>query len=183
VGATVAGVARIPFVASIDRYLPAFFGKIHPRWKTPWISILVQAGISALILIVTQYFTALKNGYLFLVDMSVILYFIPFLYMYAAVIKLAYRPDRESSTQAVLIPGGRAGVWIAGVLGFTVTLGSMALAAIPPDTAVTPKSKIYFESNIVFWTTVFIGIGLLLYMIVSNKKGVPGARQQEPESG
>src|SRR5215472_2670514 len=69
VGATVAGVARIPFVAGIDRYLPSFFGKIHPRWKTPWISILVQAGISALILIVTQYVTPLKNGYLFLVDM------------------------------------------------------------------------------------------------------------------
>ena len=43
VGATVAGVARVPFVAGIDHYLPAFFGKIHPKWKTPYISILIQA--------------------------------------------------------------------------------------------------------------------------------------------
>jgi len=170
VGATVAGVARVPFVAGIDRYLPGFFGKIHPRWKTPWVSILVQAGISALILIVTQYVTPLKNGYLFLVDMAVILYFIPFLYMYAAVIKLAYRPDRDTSGQAVLIPGGRAGVWIAGVLGFVVTLGSMALAAIPPDTAVTQRSKVLFEVNIVFWTTVMIGIGLVFYFQGARKK-------------
>jgi hypothetical protein len=35
-----------PFVVGIDRYLPAAFGKIHPRWKTPYISILVQAILS-----------------------------------------------------------------------------------------------------------------------------------------
>ena len=46
VGSTVAGIARVPFVVGIDRYLPAAFGKIHPKWKTPYISILVQAGLS-----------------------------------------------------------------------------------------------------------------------------------------
>ncbi len=167
VGATVAGVARVPFVAGIDHYLPAFFGKIHPRWKTPWISILVQAGISGVILVLAQSSTTLKTAYLFLVDMAVILYFIPFLYMYAASIKLAYRPDRGAGQQAVLIPGGKPGVWIAGLLGFTVTLGSMALAAIPPDTA---TSKIQFELNIVLCTVVIMGIGLSLYWLGWRKK-------------
>jgi amino acid transporter len=167
VGATVAGVARVPFVAGIDRYLPAFFGKIHPQWKTPWISILVQAGISALILILAQASTTLRNAYLFLVDMSVILYFIPFLYMYAAVIKLSSRPDRESNEQAVLVPGGRAGVWIVGLLGFIVTLASMCFAAIPPDTA---KNKVAFELNIVVSTLAMIGIGLTLYWRGATRK-------------
>jgi glutamate:GABA antiporter len=45
VGSTVAGIARVPFVVGIDRYLPQAFGKIHPKWKTPYISILVQAGV------------------------------------------------------------------------------------------------------------------------------------------
>src|SRR6202167_3661121 len=45
VGSTVAGVARVPFQVGIDRYLPSAFGRIHPRWKTPYISILVQAVI------------------------------------------------------------------------------------------------------------------------------------------
>jgi len=173
VGATVAGVARVPFVAGIDRYLPAFFGKIHPRWRTPWISILIQAGISGVILILTQYFTALQNGYRFLVDMAVILYFIPFLYMYAAVIKLSGRPDRSTNTQAVLVPGGRAGVWIAGVLGFTVTLGSMLLAAIPPETAKTLRSKVLFDVNVVVWTAVMIGVGLILFWQGSRTKTRP----------
>ena len=160
VGATVAGVARIPFVAGIDRYLPAFFGKIHPRWKTPWISILIQAGISAVILVFSQLGTTVVEAYQFLVDMSVILYFIPFLYMYAAVIKLAYRPDRHTTAQAVLVPGGKAGVWITGSLGFLITAGSMALAAVPPG-GVT--SKLRFEARLVSWTAAFIGIGLILY--------------------
>ena len=167
IGATVAGVARIPFVVGIDNYLPAFFGKIHPRWKTPWISILVQAGISAVILVFSQVNATVVEAYQFLVDMAVILYFIPFLYMYAAVIKLAYRPDRETTNQAVLVPGGKAGVWITGLLGFVITLGSMILAGTPPG-GVT--SKPLFVGKVIFWTVAFIGVGLILYWRGARQK-------------
>lgn len=169
VGATVAGVARVPFVAGIDRYLPSFFGKIHPQWKTPYISILIQAGISAVVLVFSQMNATVLEAYQFLIDMAVILYFIPFLYMYAAVIKLSNRPDRKSNAQAVLVPGGKAGVWICGVLGFIVTLGSMGLAMVPPGGV---KSKPIFEAKLVFWTVVFIGVGLVLYWIGARSKKV-----------
>jgi len=159
IGATVAGVARVPFVAGIDRYLPAFFGKIHPRWKTPHLSILVQAGISAAILLLSQINATVIGAYQFLVDMSVILYFIPFLYMYAAAIRLSYRQDRQAGGQAVLVPGGKPGMWIAGALAFLITLGSMALAAIPPG----GENKIVFEGKLVGCTVLFIGVGLVLY--------------------
>jgi amino acid transporter len=167
VGATVAGVARIPFVAGIDHYLPSFFGKIHPRWKTPWISILIQAGISALILIFSQLGTTVLGAYQFLVSMSVILYFIPFLYMYAAAIKLAYRRDRQSSDQVVLVPGGKPGIWIAGLLAFLITLGSMLVAGISPE---GPTSRPIFLAKVVGCTVVFIGIGLILYWRGARKK-------------
>ena len=78
VGSTVAGVARIPFIVGIDRYLPAAFGKIHPRWKTPYVSILVQAGISGVILLVAQINENTRGAYQILVDAATILYFIPF---------------------------------------------------------------------------------------------------------
>ncbi|MGZ4845768.1 MAG: APC family permease, partial [Candidatus Angelobacter sp.] len=160
VGATVAGVARVPFVAGIDHYLPAFFGKIHSKWKTPYVSILIQAGISALILILSQINATILEAYQSLVDIAIILYFLPFLYMYASVIKLAYRPDRAASEQAVLVPGGKAGVWIAGSLGFIITLGSMILAVIPPGGV---ANKAIFELKIIGTTMVCIAIGLLLY--------------------
>ena len=167
VGATVAGVARIPFVAGIDHYLPSFFGKIHPRWKTPWISILIQAGISALILVFSQLGSTVVEAYQFLVSMSVILYFIPFLYMYAAAIKLAYRPDRASTAEAVLVPGGKAGIWIAGSLAFSITLISMIVAGISPE---GPTTRLVFFAKVVVCTVGFIGIGLLLYWNGSRKK-------------
>jgi glutamate:GABA antiporter len=167
IGATVAGVARVPFVAGIDRYLPAFFGKMHPRWKTPYISILIQAGISGIILVFSQMNATVIEAYQFLVDMAVILYFIPFLYMYAAAIKLSYRKDRGTGAQVVLVPGGKPGIWITGMLGFLVTLGSVVLAAIPPGGV---KSKAAFEGKLVFWTAIFIGTGLLLYWRGARRK-------------
>lgn len=166
VGATVAGVARIPFVAGIDRYLPSFFGKIHPRWKTPWISILIQAGISALVLILAQIKSKPQEAYQTLVDISVILYFVPFLYMYAAAIKLAYRSDR-STEQSVLIPGGKLGVWIAGLLGFLITFGSIILSMIPTADVTNTKT---FEAKIIGSTVIPIGIGLILYWRGARKK-------------
>lgn len=172
VGATVAGVARIPFVAGIDRYLPSFFGKIHPRWKTPWISILIQAGISGAILVLTQMgIKSVIGAYQFLVSMSVILYFIPFLYMYAAVIKLAYRADR-ASPGAVLVPGGKVGAWFVGLLGFVITAGSMALAGVPPGEA---PSKLRFVLLLILCTVGFIGVGLLLYWRGARSKKTEAA--------
>ncbi|HEY7402738.1 MAG TPA: APC family permease [Candidatus Angelobacter sp.] len=158
VGATVAGVARVPFVAGIDSYLPSFFGKIHPRWRTPYISILIQAGFSAAILVLSQINATVIGAYQFLVSMSVILYFIPFLYMYAAAIKLAYRSNRKESG-TVLVPGGKAGIWLAGSLAFLITLGSMLLAAVPPG----GENKIVWAAKLTASTVGFIGIGLALY--------------------
>src|SRR5207248_10964032 len=41
-GTWVGGIARVPFVIGVDRYLPAAFGKIHPAWRTPYVAILTQ---------------------------------------------------------------------------------------------------------------------------------------------
>src|SRR5437763_924516 len=40
-GAYLAAVARLPFVAGLDRFLPAAFGRLHSRWKTPWVALLL----------------------------------------------------------------------------------------------------------------------------------------------
>src|SRR5438445_12469050 len=82
VGSTVAGIARVPFVVGIDRYLPRAFGKIHPRWKTPYISILVQAILSGLVLLLSQINESTRGAYQVVIDLAIILYFIPFLYMF-----------------------------------------------------------------------------------------------------
>jgi amino acid transporter len=160
VGSTVAGIARVPFVVGIDRYLPAAFGKIHPRWKTPYISILVQAIVSGAILLGSQINETTRGAYQFLIDAAIILYFIPFLYMFAAVIKLARRKDRHENEQAILVPGGIPGVWIAGGLGFVVVLIGIVVSLVPPGDS---ENKLGFFLKLVAGTAASIFLGLILY--------------------
>jgi amino acid transporter len=167
VGSTVAGIARVPFVVGVDRYLPAAFGKIHPRWKTPWVSILVQASISATILLGSQINETTQGAYQKLIDAGIILYFIPFLYMFAAVIKLAYRKDRKENPHAVLVPGGVTGVWICGGLGFIVVLGGIGLSLVPPGNS---ANKLGFAVTLIVGTVVSVLIGLLLYWRGARQK-------------
>ena len=167
VGSTVAGVARVPMMVGIDRYLPEFFGRIHPKWGTPWISMLIQAGISSILLVIFMIFSKdPANAYQMLVDASVILYFVPFLYMYAAAIKLAYREGRLQDEKAVLVPGGMFGIWFAGGIAFLVTIICILVAVIPIADADHPLNLVQFLD---FMATVFVGclgtvvIGLVLY--------------------
>src|SRR5580704_9224948 len=160
VGTTVAGVSRLPFVAGIDHYMPAAFGKVHPKWRTPYVAILVQAAISIFVLIATQINETANSAYQILVDATTIVYFISLIYMYAAAIKLAYRKDRGANANAVLIPGGKLGVWIAGLLGMLVVMGGIVLSLIPPAESV---NKGMFVEKLVLGTVASILLGLILY--------------------
>jgi len=160
VGSTVAGIARVPFVVGIDRYLPRAFGKIHPRWKTPYISILVQAIVSGAILLGSQINETTRGAYQFLIDAAIILYFIPFLYMFAAAIRLAGRKDRNENRQAILVPGGVPGVWICGGLGFLVVLIGIIVSLVPPGDS---ANKLGFELKLVAGTAASVLLGLILY--------------------
>lgn len=44
-----AAVARILFAMARDGKLPAVLGKVHPRYKTPYVSTLVVSGVSLLV--------------------------------------------------------------------------------------------------------------------------------------
>jgi amino acid transporter len=161
VGSTVAGIARVPFVVGIDRYLPKAFGKIHPKWKTPYVSILVQATLSGSILLLSQIQSpSVVASYQMLIDAAIILYFIPFLYMFAAVIKLSGRKDRNENPNAILVPGGIAGVWTSGSLGFLVVLIGIAVSVVPPGSS---GSTLFFEFRLIGGTSTAILVGLFLF--------------------
>jgi amino acid transporter len=141
--------------------LPEAFGKIHPRWKTPYVSILVQAALSGAILLLSQIRSeSIQAVYQFLIDAAIILYFIPFLYMFAAAIKLFGRRDRMENKNAVLIPGGKAGVWITSILGFLVILVGIFVSLVPTGET---KDKLGFEIRLVGGTLAAIVLGLTLY--------------------
>ena len=61
---------------------------------------------------------------------------------------------------AVLIPGGKIGVWIAGGFGFLITLGGIVLSFVPPGES---ENKFVFSLKLVSGTVVAVGFGLVLY--------------------
>jgi amino acid transporter len=128
VGAWLASVARIPFVCGVDRILPPAFGKLHPRYGTPHVALLAQTIGAAIVTVLGQAGATVQGAYDVLVSMGVITYFVPFLCMFAAMIKL----QREPAPAGVLrVPGGRPVAVALAALGFATTAFSIVLACIP----------------------------------------------------
>ena len=90
-GTYVGACARLPFVLGIGNLLPPAFAKLHPRYHTPYVSILLLGGGAALLLVISQLGGALREAYQLTVDLSVITLFIPFLYIFAAAWKFGRR--------------------------------------------------------------------------------------------
>jgi glutamate:GABA antiporter len=133
-GAWIAGSARLPFVIGLDSYLPAAFAKLHPRWGTPHVAILTQSTACTVFLLAMQAGQSLRAGYQLLVDMTVITYFIPFLYLFGAAWRIGRRFSAASglavTTAGILFsivpPGEAAGsVWL-----FEAKLGAGCLLLI-----------------------------------------------------
>jgi amino acid transporter len=127
-GAYLAAVARLPFVAGLDRFLPQAFGALHPRWKTPWVALLTQFFLGVVFIFLGQAGTSVKGAYDVLVSMGVITYFIPYLYLFAAMIKLQREP---AGPEVIRVPGGKIVAMMIAVLGFLTTAVTIALSLIP----------------------------------------------------
>ncbi len=156
-GAYLAAVARLPFVAGIDRFLPPAFGKLHPRWKTPWVALLTQLVLGALFIFLGQAGTSVKGAYDVLVSMGVITYFIPYLYLFAAQIKLQREP---AGPDVIRIPGGRPIATLVAALGFLTTTLTIAVSLIPqPD----EPNKLLALLKIVGGTGVLVLVGIGIY--------------------
>jgi glutamate:GABA antiporter len=109
-----------------------------------------------------------RGAYQVVVDITIILYFIPFLYMFAAAIKLANRPDRNTNPQAVLVPGGKPGVWIACGLASAVTLLSIIVSIFPPGDS---SNRLLFVVKVTCTTIGMIALGLILYFRGARSRG------------
>jgi amino acid transporter len=130
-GAYLAAVARLPFVAGLDRFLPPAFGALHQRWKTPWVALLTQFVLGVVFIFLGQAGTSVKGAYDVLVSMGVITYFIPYLYLFAAMIKLQREP---AGPEVIRVPGGSASAKLVATVGFLTTALTIVLSLIPqPD--------------------------------------------------
>lgn len=157
VGAWLEAVARIPFVAGIDRYLPASFGRPHPRHGSPYVALLTQSGVTVLFVVLGQAGTTVKGAYEVLVSMTFLVTFIPFVFLFAAAIKLHVEPPPPGTLR---VPGGRVTVLVLATVGLVTTIGSMALAAVPSPEDPNPSLAV---AKVLGLTVVLLAIGVGVY--------------------
>jgi amino acid transporter len=90
-GTYVGACARLPFVIGIGDQLPEPFARLHARYKTPYISILILGIGSAILLFISQLGETFRAAYQTTIDLSVITLFIPFLYIFGSAWKFGHR--------------------------------------------------------------------------------------------
>jgi amino acid transporter len=159
IGAWLTGPARVAFVIGLDRYFPPAFGRIHPRWKTPYVAILTQAMLATvfLLLSVLGKGTTVEKAYLILLDTMLLIYFIPFIYLFVCYLVIRLR---ESSPGAGEPSGNRAVAAAVGLSGLLLTLVAMIIATIPPPDTAEPW---LFRLKVIGGAALFVAIGGLVY--------------------
>jgi amino acid transporter len=103
IGGTGTATSRLPFVAGVDGLLPKAFGKVHPRWGTPWVATLALAVASTILLVMYQLGDSMRAAFDELVSMMVITGFIPYLYIFGSAWKAGKRLSAISGTAIMVI--------------------------------------------------------------------------------
>ncbi len=157
-GAYLASVARLPFVAGIDRFLPPVFGALHPRWKTPWVGLLIQFVFGGVFIFLGQAGTSIKGAYDVLVSMGVITYFIPYLFLFAAMYKLQNEP---AGAEVIRVPGGKPVAKLIAIIGLLTTTLTLVLSVIPQDDELNKPLAVF---KIVGLSALLVLIGAGIYI-------------------
>ncbi len=152
----VAGSTRLPMVAGWDHLLPAWFSKLHPRYKTPVNSILFVGGMILIAGVVSLAGVEKQEAFQILDNASGIFYALTYLVMFALPLvglrSIAARPP----------------LWlcITSAVGFSVTLLYSVLSVFP---IIDVASRLSFVAK-VGGVVVFANLaGAALYWMEKRK--------------
>jgi len=169
--AWVTGGVRMPYVVGVDRYLPVALGRLNPRWQTPVVALVVVGALTTVLVLVALAGATVGEAYQALVDMTIVLTFVPLVYLFAALPML--RAKRIGEREAVLrIPGGTAGIALVTALGVGSTLLSIVFALAPPEHGSVPM----FYAKVISGCVLFLGLGLVFYCLQPNAHDTPAQR-------
>jgi amino acid transporter len=163
-GAWLGAVARLPFVAGLDQYLPKGFGRMHPRFGSPVVALCTQSAIAVCFIFLGQGGTSVRGAYAVLVGTTVISTLILFLLLFASAFPLSAGPPRPED---IKILGGRVSILIASVVGFSTTLGAVILAVVPPS---SEPNKALAVGKILGLTALMLGSGGAFYAAAARRK-------------
>ncbi len=161
--AYLSSTSRLPFVAGIDRYLPEAFGKIHPRYRTPWVAIGVYGLAGIVVALLGQAGTSVRGAYEVLVAMGFLSYFVPYLFLFGAMIRLQARP---AGPEVRRVPGGRPVAIVLAGLGLLSTAATIVLSAIPAE---DEPNKLLAVVKVLGGCAVLMGAGVVVFLLERRK--------------
>ena len=143
----VAGPSKGIFTVGKAGYLPPFFQKSNSHGVQRNI-LLVQGGIVTLLSLLFVVMPSVQSFYQILSQLTILLYLIMYMLMFAAAIVLRYR--MKDAERPFRLGKGNALMWILGVVGFSGSLLAFVLSFIPPG-------QINTGSNTVWYTVLIAG--------------------------
>ncbi|HTT62293.1 MAG TPA: APC family permease [Bryobacteraceae bacterium] len=155
------GSARIIFVSGIDRYMPKALGKVHPKFATPHVALLTIATLSSLLVTMSFIGATVKEAYVTLLDLSVLLQMISYLYLFAALAKVAFSKTASNGFY------GKAWLRFAALGGLAATILGGAVAFVPPPQV---DSIWRFELKMAGNCIVFFGLAAVLFWCYSRRR-------------
>jgi len=156
VGAWMSGSGRVLYSVGVDRYLPAAFSRVHPKWSTPHISILIQGFVCTLFMVISAAGATAREYWQQLLSATVIIYFIPYLYLFIAYFNFMQKKQ---------MPRTFAG-YASCVLGFFATAVSIVISVYPPE----EKGQLLYVSKIIGGTVITIAIPIYLYFKARHRQ-------------
>lgn len=175
----IAGAARVPFAAGVDAAMPAAFARLHVKYRTPHVALIVQGLATTALFLVSVFLsvgggqTTIQEAYDIMVNLTILIYFLPYLYLFAAFIRLrSLDAGMPADANTVTLPGGTTGAWLIAGCGTMATGIAMALVFVPPPGT---ENVLNYEINLIGQTGVLIGVGMFLYWRVTRVPTVPGS--------
>ncbi|HEY6292475.1 MAG TPA: APC family permease [Terriglobia bacterium] len=159
--AWVAGSARIPFVAGLDSCLPRWLGKVHPRYHTPYAALAVQFIISTILVLISFLGSGVQETFQRLLSLAVVLQLVPFLYMFAALLKIALKDSSDKGYYSKGI------LTLAGASGLLMTILGMVFAFSPAQQI---KSLLSYEAWMAGGTAFFVGLAVFFFYVYGRRK-------------
>ena len=156
----VAGPSKGIFTVGRAGYLPPFFQKTNKDGVQRNI-LLVQGVIVTILGLLFVVMPSVQSFYQILSQLTVLLYLIMYMMMFAAAITLRYKlPKMERPFR--LGAKGNGLMWLLGGLGFCGSLLAFVLSFIPPSQISVGSNKVWFLVLII-GAIVFVGIPFIIY--------------------
>ena len=151
--------------------MPSWLGKVHPKYATPHAALIVQAVVSlALIVISFVASGGVQEAFQKMLSAAVVLQLIPFLYVFAALLKFAFRETEKKGRY------GKGLLIFAGASGLITTILGIALAFFPAK-QITSIWK--YEAGMFGITLGFIALAVFFFFVYGRLKQPQSASVQQ----